>query len=144
MKRHEGNEMPKKSADSVVRRFNTMLPCRLTEDELRERGSALAHAREAHERFEGEAAEARKKLKEQAELLDGDVSRLARIVRDRSEHREVTVEVRLTAKAGMVDEVRTDTGEVIANRKIADREAQADMLDAPAAYAALRPQEHEA
>jgi hypothetical protein len=127
--------MKKKSVDIVVRRFNTMLPCRLTDDETRERGSSLAHSREASEKHALHSAEVRKGLKEHEGILDGEVSRLARIVRERSEHREVTVEVRMTSKAGMVDEVRVDTGEVIATRKIADREAQAEMLDV-AAYAA--------
>lgn len=120
-----------KSVDTVVRQFTTYLPCRLTDDELREKGQELAHSRETSEKFEAEAAEARKSLKDREALLDGEVSRLARIVRERSEQRPICVEVRLAKKAGMVDEVRVDTGEVIATRKMADREMQTEMLEVP-------------
>jgi hypothetical protein len=120
-----------KTVDNVVRQFTTYLPCRLTDDELRDKGSELAHARETSEKHEAASAEVRKELKDRESMLEGEVSRLARIVRDRQEQRPVCVEVRLAKKAGMVDEVRIDTGEIIATRKIADREAQADMLDVP-------------
>lgn len=121
--------MRRKQIDNLVRQFTTYLPCRLTDEELTERGQELAHARKASEDFSAEAATKRKELKERETELDGEVSRLARVVRDRSEQRPVLVEVRMTKKAGMVDEIRTDTGEVIHNRKMADNEAQTEMLE---------------
>ena len=120
-----------KSVDNVVRQFTTYLPCRLTEDEQRERGQQLAHQRKLVEDFAVEAGDVKKRLKEHETNLDGELSRLARVVRDRSEPRQVLVHVRLSKKAGYVDVVRTDTGEVIQTRKMASEEAQTEMLDMP-------------
>lgn len=126
--------MPRKSADTVIRRFVCMLPVRLSSEELRERGSMLAHQHDLADKHEVEASETKKRLKFRAETIEAEASRLAEIIRAKQEPREVEVEVRLTKKAGEVEEVRIDTGEIIITRKMLDSEAQTDLLDAPHAW----------
>ena len=119
-----------KRNDEVLRRITKLLPVALTDGELRDRGSALALTREKLETQRIESSVAKKQLKEAEEKLELETSRLAHIVRDRCEAREVPVEVRVGKRAGYIDEVRTDTGEVLHSRKMHPDEAQGDFLDA--------------
>lgn len=125
--------MAKKSSttDTVVRRFEQMLPVRLVSDELRERGEMLAHSRQLAEQHALDAADIKTRLKKQAEKLEMEITRLATIIREKQEPRPVTVEVRLTKRTGQVEEVRLDTGEVVATRRMRDDETQVDMLEMP-------------
>lgn len=124
--------MPRKSTNPgtdavVLRRLVQVLPVQLQPDELRERGSSLARTREAAEVHEAQAKLARDELKARENELDAEMGRLARIIRDGCEYREVPVEVRLALKAGYVDEVRVDTGEVLSTRRAHDTESQGEL-----------------
>jgi hypothetical protein len=125
--------MPKKQQqqDITIKRFDMYLPVRLSPDELRERGEALAHHRGLAERHNAQAAEVKAELKKRAESIESEISRLAAVIRGKAEARPVVVEVRLTKKPGWVEEVRIDTGEVIASRHGTPEELQTDMLDVP-------------
>lgn len=122
----------RKSSDTVVRRYSKYLPVRLSDDELRDRGSSLAHLHKSMDELELKAAEVNAQFKDQRKIFASEAKRLSEIVRAKQEPREVAVEVRMTKKAGVVEEVRLDTGEVVLSRKMDSEEAQVDLLDIPA------------
>lgn len=120
--------MPKKNSD-VIKTVNRMLPCDLSDAQQQERGSELAHAQESLEAHLLDATKERASLRKRKAELELKVHTLAEIVRLKKEEREVEVVVRHAKRAGFVEEVRTDTHEVIATRAIDDKEAQGNLLE---------------
>lgn len=102
--------------------YQRILQCRLTEDEQRERGQALALARgERNEREAHRSAEA-KRLKALVDDADEEVDRLAAIVRSGQEPRPVEC---LDSLHGYeVVTVRLDTGEEVSRRAATDADRQ--------------------
>lgn len=93
-----------------------ILPVSLTPDEVRERGEMLARELESLANLEATQAGQRKEMKEELEEKSGQVSSIARVVRDRIEYRPVECECRLNMALGLVEEVRLDTGEILKSR----------------------------
>lgn len=93
-----------------------ILPVSLTPDEVRERGEMLARELETLGNLEATQAGQRKEMKEELEEKSGQVSSIARVVRDRIEYRPVECECRLNMALGLVEEIRLDTGEILKTR----------------------------
>lgn len=93
-----------------------ILPVALTPDEVRERGRMLARELGEMQQLEADQASQRKEMKEDLEEQSGKVSGLGRVVREGLEHRPVECECRLNMALGLVEEIRLDTGEIIASR----------------------------
>ncbi len=121
--------MPRKSAD-VIRRFNRMLPCSLTEPEKLVRGNQLAHDQETLESHLLDAKEQRAELRKKKSELELKVHSGAEVLRLGKEDREVPCVLR-HGKGELVEEVRTDTGEVIATRRMDADEAQNPLFEDP-------------
>ena len=100
------------------------LPCVLTDDELLARGDALARQHAAIKDEEAAQAGEKKRMKEALDELTGEQARLARIVRDKAEPRDVECRIVHDYATQAVQVVRTDTGEVIESRAMTDRERQ--------------------
>jgi hypothetical protein len=95
---------------------------RLSEEEVRARGELLASAVKKHGAVvEAHAAE-KKAMAELEKSCTRDIARLAEIVNDRREERIVDVELRANLKTGMVDVVRLDTGELLEQRVMEEKE----------------------
>lgn len=114
-----------------LRRYTAHLACELTDHQVQERGTQLAHTQQLAEQHAVEAKEVRSKLKDREDELSALLSGLARVVRERKEQRPVEVEVRPGRVPGMVEEVRLDTGDVIGTRRMTDDERQGDLLSVP-------------
>jgi len=105
------------------------LPCELTQKEVAERSKELADAVKGVRR-----AEDNKKVVN--EQLNSDINReksrrdsLANVVSNEAEYREVTVERKYDYNAETVVDTRTDTGEVIDTRVMADDEKQTTFIE---------------
>ena len=111
------------------------LPVKLEEKEVALRAQELASAEaelgDAEARLESfvEAAKGTKKGIE-TEIADfrAEVGRLARIVRDRAEKREVPIMEEPDYEAGAVNTYRTDTNEVVATRGMSPEERQQSLF----------------
>jgi hypothetical protein len=121
--------MAKKHAEEVLRRYQDTLPVKLSEKELRARGSELAVAQGALEQHVAKAKDVRSKQNAKKKELEAECSRLASAVRDGEEGRKVDVIVRLGRAPGFVDVIRLDTEEVIESRPMSEKEAQRDLVD---------------
>lgn len=106
-----------------IHNFETDLYCDLTKDEVRERGESLAKILEDIRLEKEELKDLTKQRKQKMLLMEGRAKMLGDATRFHRELRQVRVDV-MTAETGMVNEVRTDTGEIIRHRKITEKEAQ--------------------
>jgi hypothetical protein len=103
------------------------LPTQLSEEELRERGDALA------ESVEKTAALAEEKKAQDAEIngkikLSKEITRkLSRIIASKTEDRDVECDVVKDYKAGTVTTFRSDTGEQVDQRTLTAEERQEEL-----------------
>ena len=101
-----------------------MLPCVLTADEAASRAQELAtlvrKIEEEESAAKAAAAAARDSLKE----MDSDLRRLARVVREGREDRQVEVRASRNLTTGTFEVVRLDTGVVIRTRPLTPEELQ--------------------
>ena len=109
------------------------LPVQLTEPEKKELGARMA-------RLEGELREHVRRTKEIAgdmkarkDALDGDLGRVGLVLRQGYELRAIPVRHEADFAAGLVTEVREDTGEVVRERALQPQERQGTLLDSDAA-----------
>lgn len=109
---------------SSTKYTSKVLSCKLTQDELLERGATLAQAcidvttEKGHQKIEKE------RMKERLEDLEAERERLSTIVTDQAEERTVKIEVRMDYFRLTVEEYRTDTGEMISGRAMTEGERQ--------------------
>jgi len=89
----------------------------LTPDEQRERGQQLARAFAELADAQARHKTARDHQKDEENQIEGRIAKLASIVREGFEERAVPVEMRIDVGLGMVEEVRTDTGEIVKTRE---------------------------
>jgi hypothetical protein len=109
-----------------------MLPCELTPDEWLERQGQLVGSTQSRELREQALVMWKAERKAEEEVLKADIShvandcfRLAKIIKARSEPREVEVVDELE-KAEVVS-YRTDTGELISRRAAVEHELQKEL-----------------
>lgn len=105
------------------------LPCRLTDEEVQLKSAALANAVEAMEAERDAQKEAKTEMKARMQELSNNVAELAHQVNRREETRLVEVEIQLIPNSMLVQEVRTDTGEIVATRKADPDELQTSLDD---------------
>lgn len=108
------------------------LPVQLSDEEVRLRGEELAAKRKEWEAVKAEAKAAAQAAKSQLDELDTDISELARVVRARTEWRDVEVIEQRDFDRGLVETIRTDTGEVVRSRAMTGGERQITLLGAGA------------
>lgn len=117
-------------ANEVLSTKSKMLPVSLKPPELAAKATALAHALGRADEIADEKKRFAATLKERTDAVKAEVTKLAKALRERAEDREVEVVTTLTDREGMVQDVRTDTNEVIATRRITNEEAQHPLFDA--------------
>jgi hypothetical protein len=119
----------KKPKGEELRKRTLNLTCQLTDEELAERLDSLVDWE--NNRSESELGLARwlGEIKEQKKVYEGEVStaaakceRLARVIRDKEEYRDV--EVVDLIDGSTVTTVRTDTGTIVGERPATDMELQ--------------------
>lgn len=101
-------------------------PVVLTDKELLSYGQRLAQAEQQLAEHEARADAVRKDLKAQEQKIAGERSRLAMVIRDRAELRDVKVTVWRDVPRSEVFHVREDTGEEVHRRPVRIEELQVD------------------
>ena len=96
---------------TILKRFTSLQDVLLTKDELIERGQQLAEIEQKMRSEEDHAEKVKRDLKSREAALILERSRLAGIVRTKSEPREVDCFAQADYDRGVYDEVRADTGE---------------------------------
>lgn len=98
------------------------LPVKLTPEELAVRADELAVKVRELEEHETAKKEAARQMKDEQDRIEFAVSRLARIVRERSEDRDVDCEWQRNDARRTMDLVREDTGAVVEYRQMTTQE----------------------
>jgi len=131
-------DAPPATTFEILRRMSRSLSARLTDDEIGQRGRDLARAWQDIASEEVRQDGLKKEMKARLSGLSSEAARLATIVSRGEELRDVDVEVRAVIPAGVVHEIRMDTGEIIHSRPFTDTERQRHLPlgDAPMADAA--------
>lgn len=120
---------------SNVERYQQLLACDLTPDEIASYADQAARAAELRDQKERAREDANKAAKAEIERLDTDLGEFLKKVRTRKETREVTCERRFIFEENVVRIVRLDTGEVVSERAMTYDERQVVMFPTAAAAA---------
>lgn len=119
--------------EAVARRVGEgkrFLTCALTEAELIVRGDELATAVKALASEEEAQAATRKAMRDKLTEMQNGINRLAKVVKEKAEERDVLVVRDLVdmAEGPMVRETRTDTGEMLGLRRPTPQEMMPGMM----------------
>jgi len=126
-KKSEGEEKQPRDAVIVSERIE-QLPVLLTDTELLAKGLQLAQVESQASDHEAHADSVKKDLKAKETQLMAERARLASIVRNRSEIREVRCDVVMDYESADVLTVRQDTGEVAYRRPMTNDERQRQLV----------------
>ena len=107
------------------------LPVSLDDAEVRARGEQLADTVRRRNELEVEQATVKKAMKEAADSVEAEITKLALIVNERRETRSVEVEIRANLSIGLAEEVRTDTGEIIKSRPLDEKDKMRSQTGLP-------------
>lgn len=105
------------------------LPVQLTQDEITERGQRLAAVDGEIESHLQREKEVKANLKATRSRLEAERSLLSMVVRNREEARPVRVTLHGDHEAGLVFEIRDDTGEVVRTRPLTDDDRQLRLVE---------------
>ncbi len=108
-----------------------VLPCNLTEKELLEKGSELAKIIRQMEEEKAAAAASAASSRETLKELEGELRRVARIVREAREDRDVEVITRRDLSSLTVISYRADTMETLRERPMTLEERQIPLAFVP-------------
>lgn len=120
----------KKISGVKIRKVPEHLPVPLTKEERLNFGEELAEAAQAVQRAEAAKKQAVKQHNYEIQMAETRRQRLSDIVASRTEYREVTVEEKWDLTSDKYTRTRTDTGEVIFERRLNDEEKQTELFDA--------------
>jgi hypothetical protein len=115
------------TATTETQIVSRMLPVRLSEPELRERGDQLASVTQDVTTEQQRQTDMKAQMKARLSELEARRTQLAITISRREEDREVLVTLLVDYRAGRVTEVRNDTGEAILTRHITDEERQRNL-----------------
>lgn len=104
----------------------------LTDTDVQARGEQLAKELHNLRDLRAEHKTAKDAMKNAEESGEGRVAQLARIVRDRVEERSVPVEIRVDLGLRMVEEIRSDTGEIMHTRPVTEEDTLRARIEAQA------------
>ena len=89
----------------------------LTSDEIQARGEQLADLIKGRDALEAEHKKQKESMKDDLAGVEGRIRHLAKVVNERVEERSVQVEIRYNSTLHLIEELRTDTGEVVQTRQ---------------------------
>lgn len=137
MKAHEEAHPP--------RRYPEILPVKLTESEIADRGKKAAAARLRVAEIEAKKKEAADHWKAKLELAENERDEFLDVIATGSEDREVECIETFEFRAGLVTVVRADTGEKIRERAMTSSERQPSLPGTTLTQAQLddAPQSHD-
>lgn len=108
----------------VMKVVTRNLPCRLTEDELRQRGDALAEVVQELHAEEQRQADVKAQMKARVTELEAKQTRFAITISRKEEYRDIECDVFGDPERGVVELVRRDSGEVVETRPMTEDERQ--------------------
>jgi hypothetical protein len=108
--------------------INSLLSCKLTDDELLQAGQDLAKVNQDIVREENDQTSAKAQMKARLTGLEAKRTEISLKISRKAEERSVEVERILNFQIGKYFETRIDTGEVIHQRDIRDDERQETVL----------------
>lgn len=114
---------------------NRRLLCTLTPTELQAHGAKLAEACEDIQNETQAQTDIKAQLKSKMTSLEAHRDSIASIVRRKADYKDVPVNIFHDYTRAIVDEIRTDTGEVLCSRAMTDSERQAKLFNEPDAAA---------
>lgn len=123
---------PERSYEGVppkVVKISEELSCELNEVEWQNRARELADAHRDTDQMKERKKAVMADLNADLKIAEARETKLANIVANRREQREVTVEVKYDYELGTVTKIRTDTKAVISEREMTDDERQASLFD---------------
>lgn len=106
------------------RRFEELLPCKLTPDEIRDRGAELVKVLAKIDAIEAEKKAAVDQFKARIQIQESRARELRTAIEGESEDREVEVIESFELRLGVARTTRTDTGEQIRERALRSSELQ--------------------
>lgn len=106
------------------RRFDEMLPCSLTDEELRERGDELVKVLDTIDEIEAEKKSANDAFKARIQIQESRARELRTAIESKKEDRSVEVIESFELRLGVARTTRTDTGEQIRERALRQSELQ--------------------
>lgn len=109
--------------------FTRTLPVLLTDRELLDRGESLALERFARNHCDAQRKAAAAGFKEQLEVFEAEIDRLAGIVREKAEPRPVECRNVRDVARGVVEVMRIDTAEIVESRVMTDLERQTRIFE---------------
>lgn len=115
------------STTRSLKRHVLDLPCRLTRDEQLERGHQLAGTLDEIRTEDSRQEMLKKEMKSATASLEARRDKLAAIVRNGEEYREVPVEDVADYGKGRFMRYRQDTGEIVTERALTDEERQLEL-----------------
>lgn len=104
------------------------LPVKLSVDEYTARADELARQIGKFDEVESLRKSNQSDFKSQLELIEGKIKALSRVVRDRTEYREIRVFDQRNDVALTMDVIRDDTGEVVESRPLTKEELQPNLF----------------
>jgi len=117
----------KHKVENKVVPFETILRCKLTDDELLKRGTEMAEASAEVATLEDQLASTKKEYQAKIDTRQARINELSGTIRAKSESRLVKCERLFLYATGLVTETRMDTVEVINTREMRDDERQMEM-----------------
>ena len=106
----------------ILNKFNRVLPCALTDAEVKEKGEQLAAVCTEIEAAEAEKKRAAEQHKKAIEALEVQRDKLVQLVTEKVEHREIACEEVLVRYDGKVRVFRKDTDAQVEERDATERE----------------------
>lgn len=106
------------------RRFDELLPCTLTDEELRARGDELVKVLDAIDVIEGERKTANDQFKARVQIQEQRARELRTAIEKKQEERSVEVVETFELRLGVARTTRVDTGEQIRERALRSSELQ--------------------
>lgn len=123
----KGEKQKDEKPENKVEPFETVLRCKLSDEELIARGSEMAEASAEIATLEDQLASIKKEYQAKIDSRQARVNELSGTIRAKSESRMVKCERTFFFDSGLVTEVRSDTKETINTREMRDDERQMEM-----------------
>lgn|SRR5678815_803434 len=114
-------------SDVKLERFEETCRVELSQDEIAERAQRAAHLLQKRDDRDADSKAAQKAAKAEIERIEAEMRAMSAEVRDKATYKPVPCERQYIYRTGVVREIRTDTGEVLRERPMSDRERQTEL-----------------
>jgi hypothetical protein len=110
-----------------TKKYDQHLRVELTDSEIREAADEMARRLADKQEAEKGFDDVKAQFKGRITSAETDVDRCARLIRDKSEFRQVLCEETRDYKTSRIVIVRTDTGDIVTDRRMRDDELQMEL-----------------